>query len=307
MLCEFRHPRCLILALVVPVIVLLPLGGLRAEASASRTDSPGILYLLDSDANAPAFTPVAEDLTCSEPNLVVVTHGWYERRDWPSRMSAAIARRVDRRQWQCGWFDWRTEAKHLRPSQSATIGRDITGPLLGKRIVGLSENWQHVHLIGHSAGAWVVSTAAGIVASKTNAEIHITLLDAYVPDGWNEKALGRLVQRHPDRCWADHYFTRDLLNLTENVLTGAHNVDITAINPGIRGHLFPWHWYLATITGRYTTDDRFASVPVFCQGDGTTYGFARTLEASPLAWRESTMLKPANSPIHIRGGGEAPR
>jgi hypothetical protein len=244
--------------------------------------------------------PGRNTLTYTEPNLVIITHGWYERRPWPGQMATAIAKRVDSRQWRCAWYDWRQEARHLRPSQSATLGRDMVGPRLGEEIVGLSPNWRHVHLIGHSAGAWVVNAAAETVTSRTNAEIHINFLDAYVPDGWDEKALGRLAQEDPNRCWADHYFTRDVFNLTENVLTGVYNVDITAINPGIRGHLFPWHWYLATIKGRYTTDDRFADSPIFCRAEGMAYGLPRSLEAGSSQWRTSLALPPANTPVRLR-------
>ncbi|MDI6450274.1 hypothetical protein [Anaerobaca lacustris] len=271
-----------------------------SQTSAHGTDVAAMLYLVSSDPDTPGFVPASESTPCAEPNLVIVTHGWYERQAWPGWMATAIAKRVDRRHWQCGWYDWRTQARHLRPSRAAKIGRDTVGPALGHKIVGLSENWQHVHLIGHSAGAWVVNAAAEIVARETNAEIHVTFLDAYVPGGWDEKALGRLAQTDPNRCWADHYFTRDPLKLTENVLTGVHNVDVTAINPGIRGHLFPWHWYLATIAGRYTTDDRFGDAPVFCQVEGITYGFPRSLEAGRPQWKASIALPPANRPIRVR-------
>ncbi len=297
--CRPGHPHNLTLALVAAVIFCVAWGDLHAETPVDDSGSPTILYLVNSDANAPGLVAVTDETASCEPNLVVVTHGWYEKRDWPGRMATAIAKRVDRQQWQCGWYDWRVEARHLRPSDSARIGRDTTGPELGEKIVGLSQNWRHVHLIGHSAGVWVVNAAAEIVADRTEASIHITFLDAYVPDGWDEKALGKLIRRHPDRCWADHYFTRDWLNLTENVLTDVHNVDVTAINPGIRGHLFPWHWYLATIAGRYTTDARFAAVPVFCQAEGVTYGFACALEAGPSQWKTSLMLETTNNPIRI--------
>lgn len=270
-----------------------------SHASAQDTDATPTLYLVSPDPNSSGFVPASESTTCAEPNLVIVTHGWYERQAWPGWMAAAIAMRVDRQQWQCGWYDWRIQARHLRPSRAAKIGRDTVGPELGREIVGLSENWRHVHLIGHSAGGWVVNAAAETVARQTNAKIHITFLDAYVPGGWDETALGRLVQTDTSRCWADHYFTRDLLNLTENVLSGAHNVDVTAINPGIRGHLFPWHWYLATITGRYTTDDRFGDTPVFCQADGITYGFPRSREAGPAQWQRSVVLPPDSHTVHI--------
>ncbi|HNY77672.1 MAG: hypothetical protein RBS72_08775 [Sedimentisphaerales bacterium] len=298
MLCERRYPLGLILILVLTAVPLS--GRSRAEILISSADSRTILYLVDSDANAPVFTVASESMTCAEPNLVVVTHGWYERQAWPSWMATAIGRRVDQRQWQCGWYDWRVQARTLRPSCAVKAGRDVAGPWLGRRIVTLSKNWRHVHLIGHSAGAWVVNAAAETIARETAAEIHITFLDAYVPDGWDEKALGRLVQTNPNRFWADHYFTRDPLNLTENVLTGAHNVDVTAINPGIRGHLFPWHWYLATVAGRYTTDKRFIDAPVFCRADGVTYGFPRSLEASPSQWQVSLTLPAVDVPVRIR-------
>lgn len=301
-----RRSYRLILLLVACIITLVPSGRLHGRTSTSETDSIPILRLVNSDGDAPGFVAATDEMTCCEPNLVIVTHGWYEKRDWPGRMATAIAKRVDRQQWQCGWYDWKVEARHLRPSDSARIGRDTTGPRLGEKIVGLSQNWRHVHLIGHSAGAWVINAAAEVVADRTEASIHITFLDAYVPDGWDEEALGKLIRKHPGRCWADHYFTRDWLNLTENVLTGVRNVDVTAINPGIRGHLFPWHWYLATIAGRYTTDERFANTPVFCQADGVTYGFPRTLEAGPRQWKTSLTLKTANSPIRIHSQRQAP-
>jgi len=38
-----------------------------------------------------------------------------------------------------------------------------------------------------------VNEAARVVADQTSATIHITSLDAYVPDRWNQKALGALA------------------------------------------------------------------------------------------------------------------
>ncbi len=298
--CRLRRPPHLLVATVLVGAILSLCHPALAEPPGQTVDSEAVLYLVDSDPNTAGVRLAVDGLTCAEPNLVIVTHGWYEKRTWPAQMATAIAKRVDPRQWRCGWYDWRPQAKHLRPSFSAAIGRDRTGPWLGDTIVALSPDWRHVHLIGHSAGAWVVNAAAEVIAQKTNAEIHLTFLDAYVPDGWDEKALARLAQTCPQRCWADHYFTRDWLNLTENVLAGAHNVDLTALNPGIRGHRFPWHWYLATIAGRYVTEEQLALSPVFCRAGGTTYGFPRSLEAGPSQWTTSLTLPLANTPIRIR-------
>jgi len=271
----------------------------HAGAPAQETDSTPVLYLVNSEADTAKWLVPSRETVCSEPNLVVITHGWYEREPWPGWTAKAIARKVNRRHWRCGWWDWRGQAKRLRPAEAATIGRDRVGPQLGRQILKLSKNWRHVHLIGHSAGSWTVNAAAEIIARETQADIHITFLDAYVPDGWDERFLGRLARQTPDRCWVEHYFTRDLLNLTENELSQAHNVDITEINPGFKGHKFPWHWYHATITGRYTTRQRLAHSPVFSESDALAYGFARALENGSLAWKNSMALALGNEPVRI--------
>jgi len=273
-------------------VVLAQIGVEEANANAT-------LYLIAPDANETLCSLPAQGATCDEPNLVVITHGWYEREPWPEWMAMAVARRVDRRAWRCGWCDWRGQARRLRPAQAATIGRDTVGPQLGQEIIRMSAGWRHVHLVGHSAGAWVVNAAAEIVAAQSAADIHITFLDAYVPDGWDERVLGRLADRPREHRWIEHYFTRDVFNLTENRLTCAHNVDITAINPGFPGHKFPWHWYLATITGRYTTNERWSDRPVFSRTDGRIYGFARAREAGASSWAESLTLTTEGSGVRI--------
>jgi hypothetical protein len=287
------------LAATLVLIAALPLGNLCLHTPARAADQP-VFYLVETDAGTPSFSVPTTQTVCAEPNLVVITHGWYERQPWPGWTAKAIAQRVDRRAWRCAWYDWRPQARHWRPSRAATLGRDIVGPQLGRRIVSLSRNWQHVHLIGHSAGAWVVNAAAEIIAGDTKADIHITFLDAYVPDGWNEQMLGKVAGQSPPRCWAEHYFTRDPLNLTENVLTHAHNVDITAVNPGFKGHHFPWHWYHATVTGNYTTNARLAREPIFCETNGALYGLARAREKDERAWKETLTLNLGNKPIRIR-------
>jgi len=280
------------------LILALPLCSPPLLAPARAADRP-VLYLANADTDTLGFSVPTAHTVLTEPNLVVVTHGWYERQPWPGWTAQAIAQRVDRRTWCCAWYDWRPQARRLRPSQAANIARDTTGPQLARQIVRLAPNLRHVHLIGHSAGTWLVNAAAQIIAQDTQADIHLTFLDAYVPDGWNEQALGRLACQPPARCWVEHYFTRDSLNLTENVLPQAHNVDITALNPGFPGHKFPWHWYHATVAGSYTTDERFTTEPVFCQANGLTYGFTRARQSGTHPWQQTLTLKPNTKPIRI--------
>lgn len=289
--------RCTLFALLF-LVIPRPCHASAKSSALGEAPAP-VLYLVRPDANAPSFFMPSPQMACREPNLVVVTHGWYEQEPWPGWTAMAIAQKVDIRLWRCGWWDWRGQAKRLRPVKAATIGRDEMGPLLGRRIVQLSKDWRHVHLVGHSAGSWVVNAAAEVIAAETEADIHITFLDAYVPDGWDESILGRFAQLDPERHWIEHYFTRDLLNLTENRLSHAHNVDITAINPGFKGHKFPWHWYHATVTGRYTTRPRFADSPVICRLELRTYGFARALESGVPAWENSLTLPAGGAVVRI--------
>jgi len=212
-------------------------------------------------------------------------------------MALAIGERADRKFWCCGWYDWRGQASRLWPSDAAKVARDDAGPMLGRQIVRLSKQWRHVHLIGHSAGSWLINEAAGVVAQQTSANIHLTFLDAYVPQGWDEKSLGRLVGDPCETCWAEHYFTRDPLNLTENVLTWACNVDVTDVNPGFKGHKFPWHWYQATIAGRYDPTGRLAGKPVSLESGGVGYGYTRSCEAGSSNWSASMALKAPREPV----------
>lgn len=258
-----------------------------------------MLYLVRQGTNGPCLVPAGEDAVCEEPNLVIITHGWHEREAWPAQMALAIGERADRKFWCCGWYDWRGQASRLWPSDAAKVARDGMGPQLGRQIVGLSRQWRHVHLVGHSAGSWLINEAAGVVAQQTSASVHLTFLDAYVPQGWDEKSLGRLVGDPCETCWAEHYFTRDPLNLTENVLTWACNVDVTDVNPGFKGHKFPWHWYQATIAGRYDPTGRFAHTRVCSESGGTCYGYMRSLEAGSRNWLASMALRAPRAPVTV--------
>lgn len=262
-------------------------------------DGP-VLYLISEDAKGVHFVAADANTVCSEPNLVVITHGWYEREPWPAQMALAIYRRVDHNAWCCGWYDWRGQAARLLPWDASKIARDELGPSLGRQIAGLSGRWRHVHLIGHSSGAWLANEAAATVASQSSASLHVTFLDAYVPKGWDSDALGRVAADPCEVFWADHYFTRDWVgDMTANVLTHACNVDITDVNPGFDGHKFPWHWYQATIAGRYDPGGRFARERVWCEIDGRQYGFERSLEAGQRNWRTSLDLRAPKEPVRI--------
>ena len=262
-----------------------------------------ILYLVRQDPGTRCFEATWEDTSCDKRNLVVITHGWYEWRPWPALLALAIHGRVDATEWQCGWYDWRRQARRLFPSDAAEAARDEAGPLLGHTLLRLSREWRHIHLIGHSAGAWVVNEAARTMAKQTSATMHLTLLDSYVPKRWDPEALGAIARPPDDGCWTDHYFTRDRIgHLTENILAYAHNIDITDVNPGFNGHHFPRHWYYATILGRYATSKKLANQRVVCEAAGVPYGYLRGLEAGADHWALSVTLPPGGPPVRMATG-----
>jgi hypothetical protein len=235
-----------------------------------------------------------------ELNLVVATHGWYEKSTWPKNLILAIKTKVDPNQWLCAWYDWRHEAKRINPTDATRYARDTAGPLLAKDILRLSRDFHHIHLIGHSAGSWVINEAAQVLAQQTDATLHLTFLDAYVPPFWHEEQLADFSADPNVTCWAEHYFPRDLpLTTTQKHLTYAHNVDLSDITPGINDHEFPYFWYHATVIGKYDPNQRYKGKTLFNRTPDTEYGFARSLEAGRENFEASTKLKAGNKPVKI--------
>jgi len=233
-------------------------------------------------------------------NIVIATHGWIEASAWPEDLAASIRDKVDSNDWLCGWFDWHKKARVINPRDAAQYARDKAGPILAEQILKVCQNPRHVHLIGHSAGAWAISEAAKILADKTDANIHLTFLDAYVPIGWEANELGDIPLKQGAIYWADHYMTQDItLDVTYCTLKHAHNVDIGDITPGIKGHRFPFYWYPATVLGKYPAGGKYAGDKLYYRYGDIEYGFARSLEAGKQNWNKSLSLPMGNEPIKI--------
>ncbi|MEN8127390.1 MAG: hypothetical protein ABFR90_06250 [Planctomycetota bacterium] len=237
--------------------------------------------------------------------LVMVVHGWMDKGQdsWPSEMAAAIADRVDPNEWACGSYDWRGGSIVITSIQAAEYARDIAGPRLAKAIQALGTDFKHIHIIGHSAGSWTIHSAARCIAeTKPDTIFHLTFLDAYVPSQWDEKVLGQVFadpKRQKDQYWAEHYYTRDItFVVTEYDLEYAHNVDISAIDPLVSEHEFPYRWYMATIIGKFSRWDE-KKKPVYTACGGIDYGFARSLESGKKNWNKSRKLKTNNKAIKL--------
>lgn len=239
-------------------------------------------------------------------NICIVTHGWLDKGEnkWPQEMATSIADRVDPNDWTCISYDWKGGSAVITSVQAAEYARDIAGPRLAAAVASLGIDVAHVHLVGHSAGSWTIHSAAKrIAAANPNVTIHLTFLDAYVPEKWNPEILGHVfteAKRQKSQLWAEHYYTRDItFKVTQHNLPNAHNVDITAIDPLIKEHEFPYRWYAATVTGKYTRWDEKNEKVVTAAGK-TQYGFARSREAGQKNWAKSTQLKRGNKAIRIK-------
>ena len=218
-------------------------------------------------------------------------------------MAAAMGERVDPNEWVCGSYDWKGGSIVFTSIQAAEYARDIAGPRLARAILALGGDFKHIHLIGHSAGSWAINSAAKRLAfADHDIQIHLTFLDAYVPSQWNEDLLGRVFldpQRQKTQCWAEHYYTKDItFVVTEHDLKYAHNVDISAVDPLISEHEFPYRWYTATITGKYTRWDEKKET-VHTRSGGIDYGFKRSLESGRSNWTQSRTLKTGNTAVKL--------
>lgn len=210
-------------------------------------------------------------------DLVLVTHGWNgSAQGWPRTIQAAVGEtlssetagtnvQVSLLQWndrispvhaeiqassirvvEVVALDWTDAADTFLPtsaaSNAATIGRRYVNFLV-------ESDYQHVHLIAHSAGSWMID--AMIEGIETNAPQTITqatFLDAFTPGNEAER-----FGQHAD--WAEHFVDDGVLFATNEYFDLAFNIDVSRFGPdtaedswslGVAGHAWPHQYYLET-------------------------------------------------------------
>jgi hypothetical protein len=273
----------------------------------------GLPLLPPHDPPQPDIPPIGEPITApsGKNKLVVITHGWKPppplncncgSPDWSSWMENTrdvLNNMIDSGEidssWQAICFYWPSNT--LDPWSAVAEGL-AQGKLLAERIIDPNNpnKWQHVHLIAHSAGSAVISSAAvELVYQRTKGKflgnIHLTFLDPYTPFG-DEKVYGITLDSND---WADNYYNSATpcdFNSAGEPFSYARNVDLT--NFGWVSHAFPIEWYYATITGKYPNDANLSDDNLF---DGRRYGFPRSREAGESNWLESLGLQRGNPPL----------
>ena len=214
-------------------------------------------------------------------NAVVLAHGWNSNADaWPKEMATSIKAVIDNRQrerlidpngiWDVYYVDWPEAAGNgcpvfginisCLPPWNAYVNAGPLGVSLGKFL--LSKNYDHIHLIGHSAGSNLIESAATFARPRGGKQpiIHSTFLDAYHP-------FPELVNYGMSANWAEQYVDKrdsfssaiglgSLAN-TNMKLPSAFNFVIdaldkppTSINPCtsiVCAHAWPYNWYRKTV------------------------------------------------------------
>ena len=242
-------------------------------------------------SHTPRPDPIPDPVPSSGRNLVVLTHGWNTsssgiQETWVPFRNAiqdAISASGRSDDWSVWIADW--HAGSLTgpfPNLAYNHALNVVGPQLGGKIA--EGNYDHVHLIAHSAGSAAISMASEYVkAMSPDTRVHTTFLDPYVPLGARD-FYGNAAE------WADNYFTVGGF-LTGGFLPNAHNVDITALDPDggpVSTHSWPLRWYQQTVD---------ATAPA---GSGD-YGYPLSLEDG--GWNPAGY--PVGNEPTVLGGGTA--
>ena len=220
------------------------------DVTCQTLTSPSVSYFFPcSDITSPADPPtpnilsaVCDEFIITAPpdknKLVIITHGWSPlwetpNADWVTNMVNAINGVVDNSVWVQPYY-WLDACHTYYPPDALANGME-RGSLLGRCIADANQ-WQHVHLVGHSAGAGVIFAAANELVrqramGKFSGTIHLTFLDPYSPSTIANAYTSVLGPND----WADNYYTYDITDIpfngeTSKNFNSAYNVDLRNIN-----------------------------------------------------------------------------
>jgi len=202
------------------------------NAHGSITSTTASLIVLADGANGNAPSQISVPTVPGKPtnvdSLVVITHGFawsasLADESWINQMADAIQQRVQAN-WSVIPYTWNGEA--WGTPDLALINAAVQGAVYGQALGQL--HYQHIHLIGHSAGAAFVEAAAkAIKAASPDTEIHCTFLDPYL----SLLLVGANVYG-ANADWSDCYFVQDLTGtFTSGSLANAYDVDVTWVDP----------------------------------------------------------------------------
>ena len=243
-------------------------------------------------ADGSLFTP---DPIAAVNGTLIIAHGmrdgWQppgsDFEHWTSEIPSRVHQRMGALAPQVLVLDWhegaKASSKHSLNTQDpltrflADLGgvrssAQATGDFFGIRLARMVENGQirkdrPLHLIGHSAGGFVVSRAAHIMVAMGFPKelVHVTVLDTPEPD----TEITQNLVRYAD---AEFYRTSELTQVSASTFNpGLHFVYLpppSTVGEGfaaaMKQHSYAWQWYRDSIVDAKCGEDGFGRSP-FCQ------------------------------------------
>ena len=243
-------------------------------------------------ADGSLFTP--QPIAAANGTLIIahgMRDGWRAPRagfeHWTSEIPARVGQRMGALAPQLLVLDWHEGAKassqHALNTQDpltsflADVGGvrssgQATGDFFGIRLARMVENGQirkdrPLHLIGHSAGGFVVARAAHILVAMgfPKALVHVTILDTPEPDT-------EIFQTLVHYASAEFYRTSNLAQVDAGNFDPAMHflyvrplaTSATGFGAEIEAHSYAWQWYRDGILTAECGEDGFGRSP-FCQ------------------------------------------
>ncbi len=212
----------------------------------------------------------------TKDSLVLVTHGFIPTApggqavmpSWVDELCNTIEAKVPTNVCVAN-IDWSAEAKGLNP-ENALLRGELFGRLYGVKLKKMG--WQHIHLIGHSAGAGLIDGIAREISGTTT--VHETFLDPFI--GFFCGGKGRYGA---SAGWSDCYFTQDGTGgFTGGDLDFAYNVDIDWVDPN--KSLLPFGQNLVAFSDHEYSHAFYQQTVTNCDNSwcAKTYGFPLSKE-----------------------------
>ena len=184
-------------------------------------------------------------------NLMLILHGSGDSAsDWPQSLKTAVDT-LDI--YQADWDIWTHDWEELAASKLSASGSGLeVGELIAVELLEDPYAYSHLHLVGHSVGAFVTFAIARTLSeAEIDTTIHTTFLDPFTGNGLFDWAYGeREFGRHANFA-ESFYNTDDSVPSTNGTLKFAHNFDITALKnpnyPEDKTHWWPVDYYIESV------------------------------------------------------------
>ena len=241
------------------------------------------------DASGKTWTP---DVLRKDNGCIIIAHGLHDgaihtlegvESRWMREMGEALEKRLSAGLPNIGLVDWHVEAsptENVRLRLATNTGKFLAdlsgirpqGHEVGDFLAFRLSQWilegkirkdQPLHLIGHSAGGFVVSRAALRLSQMNLAPevMRVTILDTPAPDA-------ELLEELPKRCRVDFYITSGFV-VGLDPAQPPEGVHLKRIESGkemslLEQHSFAHQWFIRSIPDAQPGDDGFGQSP-FCQ------------------------------------------